>query len=360
MNLGWRHWRRSSRQSFGPGNVSFDLWPDLSEYDADELYPTAFTHADGSTAHLFSSANRKTVVRHFKWMQNYGIDGAFVQRFASNLRPGSDTLRNRNVVLAHAREGANRHGRAYALMYDLSGLRKGGVQRAFEDWQALRETMHLGDDPAYLKHHGKPLVAIWGVGFGDDRAYTLLECRDLVAAFKKAGWSVMLGVPTGWRELDRDSVETPALHEVIKMADVVSPWTVGRYRSPEEAERHAEHTWQPDMAWTRNRKLDYLPAVFPGFSWHNLQAGASPLASIPRLKGRFLWSQFSAAKKAGADMVYVAMFDEVDEGTAIFKCTNQPPVGDQAHFIDYEGLPSDHYLKLTGRAAKLIRGEISE
>ena len=58
-------------------------------------------------------------------------------------------------------------------------------------------------------------------------------------------------------------------------------------------------------------------------------------------------------------MLYVAMFDEVDEGTAIFKCTNNPPVGPGAEFANYEGLPSDYYLKLTGRAAKLLRGELS-
>jgi hypothetical protein len=54
------------------------------------------------------------------------------------------------------------------------------------------------------------------------------------------------------------------------------------------------------------------------------------------------------------DMAYVAMFDEVDEGTAIFKCTNDPPVG---RFCTYEGLSSDHYLKLTGLAGRLLRGE---
>ena len=65
----------------------------------------------------------------------------------------------------------------------------------------------------------------------------------------------------------------------------------------------------------------------------------------------------TAAKPAGAGIIYVAMFDEVDEGTAIFKCANELPVG-PAPFLTYEGLPSDFYLRLTGEGVRLLRGEI--
>jgi len=47
------------------------------------------------------------------------------------------------------------------------------------------------------------------------------------------------------------------------------------------------------------------------------------------------------------------MFDEVDEGTAIFKVTNTPP--SQAHFVTFEGLPSDWYLRLVGEGTRLLR-----
>jgi hypothetical protein len=56
-------------------------------------------------------------------------------------------------------------------------------------------------------------------------------------------------------------------------------------------------------------------------------------------------------------MIYVAMFDEVDEATAIFKCAQNPPSGDDAKFVGHEGLPSDFYLKVTGQAGKLLRDE---
>ena len=116
-----------------------------------------------------------------------------------------------------------------------------------------------------------------------------------------------------------------------------------------------QHPVKPDLDWCRQRGIDCLPVVFPGFSWYNMYGKAYNL--VPRQRGRFLWSQFLGAKQAGASMVYVAMFDEVDEGTAIFKCANNVPVGVKSKFVTYDGLPSDYYLKMVGAGAKLIRGE---
>ncbi len=352
---GWTHWARDRNQPFAPGNVTVDLWPDVSEYGPAERFKTGFELASGSPAEVFSSFNRNTVIRHFQWMKDYGIDGAFVQRFAAGL-DNVTFLQHRNTVLANAREGAERAGCAYAVMYDLSGLRKGQVDRVRQDWSALRKRLQFTENSAYLHHQGKPVVAVWGVGFNDDRKYSLVECRDLVRFLKADGCTVMLGVPTGWRDGNRDSTNDPMLHEIIKLADVVSPWSVGRYRTPERASRHGEQVWAADLAWCEDNRLDFLPVVFPGFSWHNLKGEV--LDAIPRLKGEFLWSQFVAAKQAGCDMIYVAMFDEVDEGTAIFKCTNDPPVGEDVAFLTYQGLPSDHYLRLTGTGGKMLRGEI--
>jgi hypothetical protein len=233
-----------------------------------------------------------------------------------------------------------------------------------DDWKLLVDRMQIGRDPrdrAYLHHGGRPVVAVWGIGFNDGRQYSLDECAELIRFLKHdphyGGVTVMVGVPTGWRTLDRDSVADKKLHEVILEADIVSPWTVGRYDSAASAENHGRRVWRPDLAWCREHGKEYLPVVFPGFSWHNLKRNA-PLDQIPRRKGQFLWAQYLAAKEAGATMIYQAMFDEMDEGTAIFKCTNSPPTG-ESPFLTYEGLPSDYYLWLTGTGAKLLRGEMA-
>ena len=350
---GWSHWSKGG--ALAPGHAKIDLWPDVSELGADERFATGFTNANGQVADVFSSNKKATVLRHFQWMRDYGLDGAFVQRFVVDLRDGR-WLRGNNTVLASCREGANRFGRTYAVMYDLSGLGSNRVEEVIEDWRALRTRMRVTEDPAYLHHRGRPLVAVWGIGFNDGRRYTLEECRRLVEFLKQDGCAVMLGVPTGFRDLNRDAAKDPALHEVLQLADVVSPWAVGRYGNPAEVRQREEPGWRADVAWCAERKLDFLPVVFPGFSWFNMTGGK--FNEIPRLKGEFLWSQMVAAKRAGANMIYVAMFDEMDEGTAIFKCTNEVPVGGPNRFVTFEGLPSDYYLRLTGLGAELLRGEL--
>ena len=143
-------------------------------------------------------------------------------------------------------------------------------------------------------------------------------------------------------------------------ADVIMPWMVGRFSAAlyGEMNRYGAQV-VADQAWCSSRNLDYAPCVYPGFSWHNLSKGRDPFDAIPWLKGRFYWGLMSKAIESGAKMIYVAMFDEMDEGTAIFKCTNQPPADQPpAKFLTYEGLPSDQYLWLTGQAGKMLRHEI--
>lgn len=136
---GWVHWTRW-KGPFAPGNAKVDLWPDVSELTPDERFPTGFKFADGRAAQVFSSFKQATVLRHFQWMRDYGIDGAFVQRFVHDLRDPK-AIHHNNTVLANCREGANRSGRAYAVMYDLSGLGTNHIQEVIADWRTLRSKM---------------------------------------------------------------------------------------------------------------------------------------------------------------------------------------------------------------------------
>ncbi len=169
-------------------------------------------------------------------------------------------------------------------------------------------------------------------------------------------------MPTYFRTLDRDCVADPYLHELMQRADVVMPWMVQRFRSLSEGvmRRYSEHV-KADLTWCRERGIDYVPVVYPGFSWHNLSrhkdGRSGPLDQNPRQGGRFYWGLIHGAISAGSEMLYVAMFDEMDEGTAIFKCTNNAPVDFPC--LTYEGLASDYYLWLTGQAGRMLRREIA-
>ena len=359
-DLSWKHYSNKGR--FEPGMCSIDFWPDMSEYGTDEKFETSFKNADGSAATVFSSARPKTVDRHFLWMKEYGIDGVFVQRFVSNVK--SEKLHdNLNVVFDNCFKASENHNRLISVMYDLSGSKREVVENTKKDWKLLvdKYAINKPEKENILTYKGKPVVAIWGLGFNDGREYTLEDIQELIEFFKNdpkyGGCSVLLGVPTGWRTLSRDCMTNPKVHELIKMADIVHPWTPGRYKTLEEVDEHKTTWTQKDKEWCDKNNLMYMPVVFPGFSWSNLRFGKTALNQIPRLKGDFLWRQFYNAISAGAESIYVAMFDEVDEGTCIFKCTNTPPTG-ESQFATYEGLPSDYYLWLTGTAGKMLRKEI--
>lgn len=354
---GWFHYAAGGK--FEPGHVNIELWPDVAELGKDERFATPFSHADGSVAEVFSSAHPATVRRHFKWMREYGIDGAFVQRFATT------TLDPRfrepmDGILTQCIASAQSENRKWVLMYDLSGLKPADFPKVREDWKRLHESGPMkAEDPAYQNAGGRPLVALWGLGF-NDRPAALDEWDALIGFFREEKCAVMVGVPCYWRTLDRDTIADPRLLEIIAKADVVSPWAVGRFGTTEDAAKRVDALLKPDLAWCRERGLDYLPVAFPGFSWHNLMKSRGQQAkmdAIPRRGGRFLWSQAVAAKEAGAKSIYIAMFDEMDEGTAIFKTSANPPVG-ATRFLAEPDLPADHYLWLSGRIGDFLRGGI--
>ena len=367
VGRGWGHF--GNRDKFDPDNITIDLWPDMSEYE--KTYPTDFINADSSVAHIFSSVDSTTTNLHFKWMKDYSIDGVFMQRFFGVGR-NERTRRVPDMVLKNGLDASQVHERAIAVMYDLSGLNpeKDDCSVIIEDWKHLVDDLNVtnyGKKQTYLHHNNKPLVAIWGIGF-PDRPYDIHEIGiDSLIDFLKndpvyGGCSVMLGVPTYFRELGRDCVKDSFLHETIRSADLVMPWMVGRFDFSEtsQIELYRKHV-EKDVKWCSDNNVDYVPCVFPGFSWYNLSkvefGEHHKMNAIPRLGGSFYLNQIINSIEVGASMFYVAMFDEIDEATAIFKCTNNPPVN--ASFINYEGLPSDHYLRLTGKTGKVLKKEIS-
>lgn len=349
---GWYHYK--GNEGFRPGSCTIDFWPEVSEYE--KLYKTEFKFDDGTPAYVFSSYDESTVDVHFKWMRDYGLDGVFMQRFVTEICRES-SLKHFNKVLNSAMKAANKYNRAICVMYDLSGMRPGQESVLLKDISVIAEKYSLKDhneNPSYLYHNGKPLVTVWGVGFNDRRHYGLDEAEKIISGLKAQGFSVMLGVPTHWRELSGDTESDSRLHDLIRQCDIVMPWFVGRY--DELTYPRYNQLVSADVKWAKNNGVDYAPLAFPGFSWRNMKGQNS--TQIQRNEGSFFWKQLSGAIAVGAEMIYIAMFDEIDEGTAIFKCAKRVPVGISTFVPIEEEIESDHYLWLAGQAGKMLRKEL--
>lgn len=341
--LGWVHWG----SLYEPVRLSVDMFPDMREYGQDEKYPSHLTYPNGSMASVFSSFNENTVVRHMKWIRDYNLDGVFIQRFIS--AAGNQTqMKHKDVVAQNVRKGCEKYGGVYAIMYD--GL-AGKVDEIKSDWIHLVDDIKVTDSDRYLHHRGLPLVSLWGYTVRDDAPVSQL--LELIEFFTnnpdpKYRASVKVGVSAGWYN------DQTWLNAFKKVA-VVSPWFSGTT------------DYNRGQAWCDENNVDFHPVVHPGFSWHNLATDYSPkpgsdkLNLNPRNNGNYLWNEIYEVVKVNPKSVYIAMFDEMDEGTAMFKLsetnTDSPRERDWVTLdIDGYKVPSDYYLRLASLASNVVRG----
>ncbi|HEV7923790.1 MAG TPA: glycoside hydrolase family 71/99-like protein [Verrucomicrobiae bacterium] len=355
--FGFGHWGHSLGET--NGRFVVDMWPDLSEYDPTDLCEVpGLKMPDGSPARLYSAYRRGPVLLHCKWMRQYGIDGVFVSRFVGETTDPA-RLRHINTVLASVREGCHREGRVWAMMLDLSMGRNATTSVVMEDWKFLCDKVKVREDSRYLHHESKPVVLLWGLGF-KDRPWAPEQGEELINFFKhdpRYGRVYLIGgVDPSWRTLRGDSKTEPTWSKVYRMFDSISPWDAGRYRDDDSMDRARSNSWEGDLAELKGLGIGYMPTAFPGFSWDNLRQKPPGTTTIARRKGEFYWRQFVVFKQLGIRTVFVGMFDEVNEGTAIYKVANQTPVGQ--NFVTLESLPTDWYLRLTGMATRMIRNEI--
>ena len=360
----WAHWARGTP---APETLSIDLYPDLTELEPGERCEIPGMTIAGKPAYLFSSRNPKTVARHFRWMRDYGLDGVLVQRFVGEIRR---KRADGEVVLKNIMNAARESGRTFAIEYDISG----GNSETFaqiikDDWMYLVNEIQITRHPNYQRHNGKPLVSVWGMGLNEagHPPTDAKTAKELIGWFKsgadeKYRVTYMGGTPARWNTLTRDSRTDPEWAEVYAMMDVVQPWNVGRYGTLDAVNQWKDEVLIPDVKKAAANHQMYMPVVFPGFSWNNLKKNNRP-NQIPRLRGEFLWRQAYNARMAGAKVLKIAMFDEVDEGTAILKAAPHRKDAPEQGFwltLDADGaeLPSDWYLRLAGEITRMFHGEI--
>ncbi len=358
------HWGDAEGDMPAPTSMVDDIWPDLSEFSADELYDTTLTMGNGQPAKCYSAYKQSTVNHHFQWMRDYGIDGVMVQRFIKDVvrSAGWTGLRNGNLV--NARNAAETYGRVFCVEYDMSNDDPATViSHLTNDWTYLTGTLGITNSTRYLKHKGKPVVGIWGLGF-TGVAVPPSDAQTIVNYFKNAGCTVMGGVPYWWRTLNNDSQTNAAWLPVYHSFDIVCPWSVGKYSIPSHVDS-LKSFMAADIADLKTTGQDYLPVIYPGYSAANLGGGARN--SIPRIGGRFYWRQAYDTISIGANMLFGAMFDEIDEGTATYKLAptmatspTNAPGGNNVFALDVDGesLPSDWYLRVAGQVNRVLRGDV--
>lgn len=352
----FNHWGPLGTGSGGQSELSVDMWFDDSEYGLDEIYKTGYYYPDGRNAGAFSSYNKKTVNRHMKWLRDYGLDGVFLQRFLTDVQdPVSKEFRDK--VLVNVMEGCERYGRAFVMMYD--GLDfANSTEKLKEDWKHLIDDLKMTESSAYLHHRGRPLVSLWGYAY-DKQYMTTEQLEDLIDFFhnnpeEKYRATIKIGCNHKW-------IELAGWKEVLKDVDVISPWSVGRYNDKSSYVSHANTYVSSALEWCDNNNVDFMPVSWPGFSWYNLHDG--PKNQIPRRGGQYFWEQINGNLARGAKSLYIAMFDEVDEATAMFKLAeNAQQSPDKGYWLDLDddgtALPSDWYLRCATLATKTLQGKI--
>lgn len=336
------------------GHQNLECWPDVSEYTT--TYQTSFANlGNGQPAKMFSSWDQSTVNKHFQWMQQYDIDCAALQRFCNEITPGSSIKTFRDGIATRVRNAAQTYNRKFYIMYDASGW--GNLAAIKTDWtNTIAGSLNLLSSSAYAHQNGLPVVSIYGLGYASHPS-SMADALDLINWFKAQGCYVIGSVPGQWRTGTGDSKS--GFTDAYKAFNMISGWAVGR------AVDGNYNSWVTgDRDFCNANNMDYQPCAYPGTSFYNTNGPSSPQNQFPRNHGDFLWAQLATFKNAGVPSVYIAMFDEVNEATQIFKTAEnilQIPSGRWYLTLDADGVAcsSDFYLRLVGDGGKMLKGQLA-
>lgn len=346
----WVHWGGNPPS---PGNLSFEVYPDLTDYQESSLFQTGFGNfGDGQPAKLFSSYKEDVIDVHCQWTEKYGIDGLALQRFLGPVLSSSVIKENRDSIAVRLKRSAEKHGTLYYLMYDMAPDNVAGFKG---DVEHMESNLKFMDSPNYAHSGGKPVICLWGIGFShrDGDGYAV-NSQTIIDWLHDKGYYVIAGVNDNWR-----TDPLPGYISVYESLDMISPWTPGRYRHVEGA-----LAWKSvlsgDKVLCDELGIDYQPVIFSGFAWSNWNGGDAN--SYPRHKGEFLWAQVKNIIELEIPNIYVAMFDEYDEGTNVMKMADSYlSIPTDQYFLtssaDGAYISSDFYLRLTGQASKVLKGE---
>ncbi|HTH81574.1 MAG TPA: RICIN domain-containing protein [Mucilaginibacter sp.] len=347
--------RGDDTSKFVAQRLALDTWPDMKEYDKDEgtVIP-GWTFPDGSPATMYSAQNPKTVLRHFQWMKQYGIDGVWLSEFCGEFK--SPALLK---VLDNVRAAAKATGRTYAFMWDMSSYGRNATKEQvyngiINQWKKMVDEGVTSDD-RYMHQDGKPVLLLWG--FFPERPASqpdyMTPVLDFLLAPGKYQAVMVAGTTNTWRK------GTPEFINMIARMQALQPWSVGRQKTDFNTGYKVPYMdeWGEDMDFCKKHNMSFQPVINSGTHIAGPPPAPGKLTSVPRRMGNYLWAQFQKASQTGViSSAFIAMFDEVNEGTQINKISNHPPVN--APFLTYNGATNDFYLRLIGTASRMLKDSI--
>jgi hypothetical protein len=218
-------------------------------------------------------------------------------------------------------------------------------------WQSMVDQGYTSD-PNYLHQGGLPVVQIYG--FFPNTANQQLGVpatgNPLITYFKTSGKYQAVVIGSGAQNYGTGSADYLAM---LMRLDAYIPWNVGHVHTDATSGNIVATVsgWPTDSNTFTSNGVKFIPLVFPGTS------PAGPPAyppTAPRRDGNFLWEQFVELSQIPiTNTVYVAMFDEMNEGTQILPITSTPPV-QASPFYTYDADPGDWYERLVVQGEKML------
>ncbi len=366
----------------------FDYWPAVDDMELEGLIETDFMSPSGKKGMLYEALNPKVVDQHFNWMAQYQLDGIMLERNIGGAE-FVDIKEDRNQLLEAVSQSAQKHGRVFNLKYDFSKDPSYGlVVEVLNDWVQLIDEGLL-ENTSYLWHKGHPVVALHGIGFESEKGkmpapdifLNLIQTlkfdlapkyRATVVGFVPSNWN--------WQELSDDAEMGEKWRKVFSQLDVISPWSVGEYASSFDFDIHLDLFLKPDQSFIKRRNeaegmvQGYMPVLWPGLSNGNKNLTRANYPNghdlVSRENGSFFWYQAKQIELLNAEMLFVNSFDDLNEGTAIYKLvadgSELPMLEPTEREEGYKWLafemdgwkePSDWYLQLSQRFGQILRNE---
>jgi len=357
-NQGWVHHSKNMHE-INAELLAIDFWPDTSEFALEDKCEVPDMYfPDGSIAYLVSEYNPNIVKKHFEWMRDYDIDGAFLQVFVSGCEGGrlEHGFESRRKVMDNVRMAAKNAGRVWAVSFDIQDLVQTPIEEVYEvmieEWKRVVDA-GFTKEKTYLHEDGLPVVQIWGYFYGSVLNTLNIEYVNKISDFfaNDPKYKAFLCIGGDWAWL---GVKDKEWTETYERYQCFSPWNAGHTYTDKDSKKWSQNFyWKEQKRFCEDNDIIYMPTVNPGISIMNISQNYDKSAQIVRHKGEFLWRQLYEASKVGLDSLYIAMFDEIDEGTAVYKISPQTPIG--TTMFDTEGMPSDWYLRLIRYAATYIR-----